>query len=313
MINGVNPDGFNAVIAKWRAIRDGYAGIDGSLNEALVYAMDGSGKMVRPRICLIAASAVSPRWASDQNSMVPAWRRDLIIAAAVAVEMVHNYSLIHDDLPCMDNDDMRRGRPTLHKVYGEAIALLAGDALLTDSFSVIAESPVPDENAGHCAGDAMACIRELAGAAGGRGMIFGQSLDLANAAGNLHEPGAALMNLERIHQHKTGALLGAACAIGAAAAGGSKKAVTAFRFAGSQIGVAFQIMDDLLDDSDNIGKTQGKDATTGKQTYLSLLGRTRGLELVQGLTSGALQGLNEVGILTPDFEAFAAALCRRKF
>ena len=101
--------------------------------------------------------------------------------------------------------------------------------------------------------------------------------------------------------------------MGAAAAGGSKKAIDAFRFAGAQIGVAFQVMDDLLDDSPNTGKTKGKDAAEGKQTYLNLLGRSAGLELVQGLTAEALQGLKEVGILTPDFEEFAAALCRRKF
>ncbi len=308
MNNVMDPDGFIAALAKWRAIRDRYAGMGGVLGEALAYAMDGAGKMVRPRICLISASAILPDWSSDHSAVSP-WRRELLIAAANAVEMVHNYSLIHDDLPCMDNDDFRRGRPTLHKVYGEATALLAGDALLTDSFALIAAVPVPPEHSA----DAMACILELAAAAGSQGMVFGQALDLANAAGRLQASGSALKTLEQIHRHKTGALLGAACALGAAAAGGSKKAIDAFRFAGAQIGIAFQVMDDLLDDSSNTGKTKGKDAVDGKQTYLSLLGRPAGLELVQGLTAGALQGLKEVGILTPAFEEFAAALCRRKF
>ena len=308
MSKATDPDGFNAALSKWRATRDGYAGMGGVLGEALAYAMDGGGKMVRPKLCVISASAVLPDWSKD-NSATSAWRKDLVVAAATAVEMIHSYSLIHDDLPCMDNDDMRRGRPTLHKAYGEATALLAGDALLTDSFAIIAAVPVPPEHAA----DAMACIRELATAAGGEGMVLGQAQDLANAAGSMQDSGSALKILEQIHRLKTGALLGAACALGAAAAGGSKKAIDAFRFAGVQIGVAFQVMDDLLDDSPNTGKTKGKDAAEGKQTYLNLLGRSAGLELVQGLTSEALQGLKEVGILTPDFEKFAAALCRRKF
>ena len=308
MSKATDPDGFNAALSKWRATRDGYAGMGGVLGEALAYAMDGAGKMVRPKLCVISASAVLPDWSKD-NSATSAWRKDLVVAAATAVEMIHSYSLIHDDLPCMDNDDMRRGRPTLHKAYGEATALLAGDALLTDSFAIIAAVPVPPEHAA----DAMACIRELATAAGGEGMVLGQAQDLANAAGSMQDSGSALKILEQIHRLKTGALLGAACALGAAAAGGSKNAIDAFRFAGAQIGVAFQVMDDLLDDSPNTGKTKGKDAAEGKQTYLNLLGRSAGLELVQGLTSDALQGLKEVGILTPDFEKFAAALCRRKF
>lgn len=308
MSKATDPEGFNAVLSNWRAIRDGYAGMGGILGEALSYAMDGAGKMVRPKLCLISASAVFPEWSKD-SSTTSAWRKDLVVAAATAVEMVHNYSLIHDDLPCMDNDDMRRGRPTLHKAYGEATALLAGDALLTDSFGVIAAVAVPPEHAA----DAMACVRELVIAAGGRGMVLGQAQDLANAAGRLQDSGSALKTLEQIHRLKTGALLGAACAMGAAAVGGSKKAIEAFRLAGVQIGVAFQVMDDLLDDSPNTGKTKGKDAAEGKQTYLNLLGRSAGLELVQGLTAEALQGLKGVGIMTPDFEEFAAALCRRKF
>ncbi len=308
MNKATGPDGFEAALSRWRAIRDGYAGMGGVLGEALAYAMDGAGKMVRPRICLISASAVLPDWL-DERSVDSAWRKDLVIAAAAAVEMVHNYSLIHDDLPCMDNDDLRRGRPTLHKVYGEATALLAGDALLTDSFSLIAAVSVPPVHAA----DAMACIRELATAAGGRGMVLGQALDLDNAAGRLQGSGSTLKVLEEIHRLKTGVLLGAACALGAAAAGGPKTAIDAFRFAGTRIGIAFQVMDDLLDDSSNIGKTKGKDAAEGKQTYLSLLGRSAGLELVQGLTAEAMQGLKEVGFLTPAFEECAAALCQRKF
>ena len=308
MSKGVNPDNHDAARLQWAAMRKDYAALGGDLGNALVYAMDGAGKMVRPKICLISASAVLPRWA-ENDSDVPVWRKDLILAAATAVEMVHDYSLIHDDLPCMDDDDLRRGRPTLHKVFGEATALLAGDALLTDAFSVIAAVGVPDDHAA----DSLACVRELAMAAGGRGMVLGQALDLANTLGKFPDTASAINHLRQVHHLKTGTLLGAACAMGAAAAGGSKEVVTAFRLAGTQIGIAFQVMDDLLDDSPNMGKTQGKDGVGGKHTYLNLLGQAAGLELVKGLTAGALQGLNEVGVLTPDFEAFAASLCQRKF
>lgn len=290
---------FDAFPRKWREIREGYARIDGKLGAALAYAMDGAGKMVRPKLCLVSASAVM---ADD----APEWRRELVLAAAVAVEMVHTYSLIHDDLPCMDDDDMRRGRPTLHKLHDEATAMLAGDALLTDAFEIVAEVAVPPEHAA----DVVACVRELAMAAGGRGMVLGQALDLANAGTQSGEKGVAA--LQNIHVLKTGALLGAACAMGAAAAGADAAVVRAFRDAGRQLGVAFQVMDDLLDDAPNTGKTQGKDAEAGKTTYLDLMGREAGLRHVKDLTAGALRGLKERGVLTPAFEEFAEALCRRQ-
>ena len=305
-------DGFELFARTWKSIRDGHAAdlkSDARLAEALAYAMDGGGKFVRPKLCLLAASAVEPGWiSSHRDRHADSWRGDLILAAAAAVEMVHNYSLIHDDLPCMDDDDLRRGRPTLHKVYDEATALLAGDALLTDAFATISEVALPREHA-HAA---LACVRELSAAAGGRGMVMGQALDLANDGMKSLGRDEAIARLEKIHLNKTGALLGAACAMGAAAAGASMDVTGAFRNAGQRLGIAFQVMDDLLDESPNTGKTQGKDARSGKVTYLDLLGRDAGLRYVKDLTAGALQGLKEKGVLTSGFEEFATALCGRK-
>ena len=310
--------GFEWFARKWQSIRESYASDskngarnDALLGAALAYAMEGGGKFVRPKLCLMAASAVEPGWASAHDTgtgTVPSWRRELIESAAAAVEMVHNYSLIHDDLPCMDDDDLRRGRPTLHKVYNEATALLAGDALLTDAFAIISDVALPREHA-H---EALACVRELSSAAGGRGMVMGQALDLVNDGMKSLGRDEAIVRLEKIHVNKTGALLGAACAMGAASAGAGTDVIAAFRSAGHKLGLAFQVMDDLLDDSPNTGKTQGKDAHAGKLTYLDLLGRESGLRYVKDLTGEALRGLKELGVLTPAFEEFATALCGRK-
>jgi geranylgeranyl pyrophosphate synthase len=288
----------------WSTQRESYASIPGELGKALVYAMDGAGKLVRPKFTLLAASAVDPDWnASGQEN---AWKRALVIASAMAIEMVHTYSLIHDDLPCMDDDDLRRGRPTLHKVHGEATALLAGDALLTDAFQALA-GVFSRESLPPAAGFAgLACVSELASAAGSRGMVLGQMLDLANV-GSITK-----RELEKVHELKTGALLGASCAMGATAAGGGTAVVEAFRKAGSDLGIAFQVMDDLLDNSPNTGKSKGKDAESGKQTYLSLLGYDQGMALVESLTNRALQGLDDQSVLTPAFREFAVGLCRRE-
>lgn len=221
---------------------------DCPVGEVTRYVMEGRGKRVRGVLALMAAEACGAGV-------------DVAIPAACALEMVHAYSLVHDDLPCMDNDDERRGRPTAHRRFDEARALLAGDALLTDAFAVLVGG------AGD-AGDRVRSVRELARAAGGHGMVRGQALDLYWTG----RGGWTRADLDRIHRHKTGCLLAAACALGAIAAGADEARVEAFREFGFGVGLVFQIVDDLLDVAEGTGKGRGKDARDGKLTYLGVMG-----------------------------------------
>ena len=223
------------------------------LSEAMRYAMLSGGKRLRPTLALAACEALG---GSAADALRP----------ALALEMIHTYSLVHDDLPAMDDDDLRRGRPTTHKAFGEATAILAGDALLTLAFEILATHPAGEAAAGRRA-EAVALVARRAGASG---MVGGQIADLA-AEGKI----AAIAELEWIHRHKTGALIAAAVEIGAihAAAGGEERAAMS-RY-GEALGLAFQIVDDILDrtaPASALGKTPGKDEASGKVTYPSLLG-----------------------------------------
>jgi geranylgeranyl diphosphate synthase type II len=231
-------------------------GCPASLREAMAYSLLAPGKRLRPLLVLSATEAAGGDAA-------------LALPAAAAVEMVHTYSLIHDDLPAMDDDDLRRGRPTCHKQFGEALAILAGDALLTLAFQVVGES--------YPAATAAACCRELARGAGAAGMVGGQVEDLAWE----NQPSGALADLERVHAHKTGALfrtclrLGAFVAQGERTAGPEPALLEALDTFGRGFGLAFQITDDLLDvqgDAEQTGKRVGKDAARGKLTFPGLLG-----------------------------------------
>ena len=197
------------------------------------------------------------------------------LAAAGAIELIHTFSLVHDDLPAMDDDDLRRGRPTNHKVYGEAMAILAGDAMVAMAFELIATDAEPGAVAG--------LVRELAGATGPEGMIGGQALDIEGEGRAL-----TLEELRQVHRRKTGALLTAACRLGAIAAGATEKQVAAVTDYGRHLGLAFQIVDDLLDvtsTAEQLGKATGKDAGRGKNTYPGLLG----IEATRGEAAGALE------------------------
>jgi geranylgeranyl diphosphate synthase type II len=214
------------------------------------------------------------------------------LPASAAVEMVHTYSLIHDDLPAMDDDDLRRGRPTCHKQFGEALAILAGDALLTLAFQVLSESYPPVT--------AAACCRELARAAGAAGMVGGQVEDLAWE----NQPTGALNDLERLHAHKTGALFRACLRLGACAAQGERPGgpdpavVEALDAFGHGFGLAFQITDDLLDvqgQADQTGKRVGKDAARGKLTYPGLLGAAESRRRAERLCQQAAEALRPLG------------------
>ena len=231
-----------------------------SIHKAMRYSLFAGGKRIRPILCVAAAEAVSD---SPEG----------IEAAACTLELIHTYSLIHDDLPAMDNDDLRRGVPTCHKVFGEAIAILAGDALLTLAFQVLAELECEPE----CR---TALVRELAAASGTvGGMIAGQVHDME---GQGKHPDAAL--LEAIHTAKTGALLRASLRMGGIYAGASEEQLNALSCYGEHVGLAFQIVDDVLDveqSSEALGKTAGKDAQQKKITFPAVYGLERSREMAE--------------------------------
>jgi geranylgeranyl diphosphate synthase type II len=223
------------------------------LAEAMRYSLLDGGKRLRPVLCLAFADAVAGASGGGE----------LAEDAAVGLECVHTYSLIHDDLPSMDDDALRRGRPTSHKIFGEAMAILAGDALLTDAFTLIAGGP-PAQHAvrGRLAG-------ELAQAAGGAGMVGGQVMDISE------DRPAELGYLMALHRLKTGALIKAACRMGVIAAGGGDEAVAAADAYGDGVGLAFQIADDVLDvtqTAEVMGKPTGADAAAGRFTYPAVVG-----------------------------------------
>jgi geranylgeranyl diphosphate synthase type II len=211
---------------------------------------------------------------------------------ACAVELLHTYSLIHDDLPCMDNDTLRRGKPTNHVVYGECGATLAGDALQADAFSTVLSAPIPDERKAKCA-------LLLANAAGSEGMCAGQFLDTGCAGGV-----ESLEDIRQMHALKTGALIAAACQMGVAAAGGSQEQMEAAGEYGRAIGLAFQIRDDMLDESattQELGKNAHSDKRDGKTTFVTLLGVEGCCERVADLTEKAVKSLEmfeDAGFLT---------------
>jgi geranylgeranyl pyrophosphate synthase len=222
------------------------------LHTAMRYSLEAGGKRLRPVLVLAAAEV----FGGSQHDALP---------AAVALECLHTYSLIHDDLPCMDNDDLRRGRPTAHKQFDEATALLAGDALLTLAFQLLARH--------YAAAPALcaALLRELADAAGSERLIGGQMEDLLAEK----KADATAAELEYIHDNKTGAMLIAALVAGGLCGGAGEKQLASLREAGRHLGLAFQITDDILDataDTATLGKTAGKDAKAGKTTYIKLHG-----------------------------------------
>jgi geranylgeranyl diphosphate synthase type II len=221
------------------------------LSQSMSYSLVGGGKRIRPVLALAAAETVGG------NS-------ETILPAAISLELIHTYSLIHDDLPAMDNDDYRRGRLSNHKVFGEANAILAGDALLTYAFEFLANPELgqPEQQ--------LRVIREVAVAAGKVGMVGGQVADVAGEGKTL-----TLSEIEEIHQAKTGALLTVSARLGGVLAGGTEEQVKALTDYAQALGLAFQIKDDILDvvgDSKTLGKPVGSDLRQGKSTYVSLLG-----------------------------------------
>ncbi len=224
------------------------------VHKAMRYSLFAGGKRLRPILTLAAAEAVGGR-------------AEEALPVACALELIHTYSLIHDDLPAMDDDDLRRGMPTSHKVFGEAAAILAGDALLTEAFHLLAR---PDLMKNISPRRRLAAIHAIALGAGSRGMVGGQVMDVASEGKEI-EPDI----LEYIHTHKTGALIAASIISGALVGGGSARKVQALERYGRKLGLAFQIIDDLLDvqgEEAQMGKAVGKDQAKGKATYPGLFG-----------------------------------------
>lgn len=246
------------------------------LAEAMRYSLLDGGKRLRPVLCLAFADAVGRVTHGLESAPTD---------AACALEFIHTYSLIHDDLPAMDDDDLRRGRPTSHKAFGEAMAILAGDALLTDAFAVLGQGPATERALrGQLCG-------ELALAAGAGGMVGGQVLDTAE------DHPAQLDYVTRMHRLKTGALIRAACRMGVIAAGGSAGQLDAAGVYGEAVGLAFQIADDVLDvtaTADALGKPAGADAAAGRFTFPALLGLDGARSLAAEQVAAALAAVRAI-------------------
>ncbi len=259
------------------------------LADAIRYSLLAPGKRLRPILVLWAAEACG---CEDSRAM----------PAACAVEMVHCYSLVHDDLPSMDDDDLRRGRPTLHRAFDEATAILAGDALLALAFEVLARNTEPAQVAADC-------CAALAAAAGPTGLVGGQSDDLAPS-----RSGNDLAALEFIHQRKTGAMFRASLQLGALVAGATNDQRAALSEYGERLGVAFQIADDVLDvrgDEAVLGKRVGKDHEQGKLTFPALLGLDESLRKAQHLIDGACAALAGFDLKSGKLDALARYVLER--
>jgi geranylgeranyl diphosphate synthase, type II len=264
--------------------------------EPMRYSVFAGGKRLRPMLLLAAAEAVGERLGVKQSDVLT-----LALPASCAIELIHTYSLVHDDLPAMDNDTLRRGRPTAHVVYGEGTAILAGDGLLTEAFCLLSREPRPDDvivlPAGELATRKLDALRAIAEAAGVHGMVGGQALDLKAA-----EAGARPLDengLREMHARKTGALLRASAVAGATMAGASLDQRAAIAAYGTHVGLAFQIVDDILDVEGAaavLGKTVGKDAAAGKPTYPAMYGIEESKRRAELSMNRALEALEKAGL-----------------
>ncbi len=252
---------------------DGLAGLSGASN----YALTNGGKRIRA-ILVYAAARCRGAFRESAATLDP---------IACAIELIHTYSLVHDDLPAMDDDDLRRGKPTLHKAYDEATAILVGDGLQARAFELLADAE------GFSAAQRIAMIKTLAAASGLAGMVGGQFIDISSTGKDL-----TLEQLQAMHALKTGALIRAALAMGGIAAGASEQQLAALDEYGSHIGLAFQVVDDILDvegDTATLGKTRGKDGEANKPTYVKLMGLDGAKNEAQRLLVAALKALDGFG------------------
>ncbi len=263
-----------------------------TIHAAMRYSIFAGGKRLRPVLCLAAAEACGGEISAA-------------LAPACAVELMHTYSLVHDDLPAMDDDDLRRGRPTCHKVYGEGMAVLCGDALLTESFSVLALTP---ETKRYSTRD---YISELAVTGGSRKLIGGQVMDLEGEGKALTK-----RDLVRIHEAKTAALLTTSLRLGAMTANATPAKLEALTQFGHALGLAFQVIDDILDvtqSTEVLGKTAGKDQSVGKATYPSIIGLDASRKEAARFTKAAMIALKPLGKKAARLEEIAAYLLQRDY
>jgi geranylgeranyl pyrophosphate synthase len=262
------------------------------LREAMRYSLFNGGKRVRPTLAYAAAQAINPD--------APAALLDRV---ACALESLHSYSLVHDDLPAMDDDDLRRGKPTCHIAFDEASAILAGDALQTFAFELLSDAEQVDPLI------QISLVRQLAQASGVRGMVLGQAIDLAAVDKHID-----LGHLENMHRHKTGALIRASVSMGATAAGASQAQLQALDSYAAAIGLAFQVQDDILDvtaDTETLGKQQGADIARNKPTYVALLGLEGARAKARELHQQALAALVNFGASADQLRALSAYIIER--
>jgi geranylgeranyl diphosphate synthase, type II len=278
-------------LGKYMPNPDGHAG---ELIKAMNYSLFAGGKRLRPILCIAGAEAVG----GDGENVLP---------AACALELIHTYSLIHDDLPAMDNDDLRRGKPTSHKVFGEAMAILAGDGLLTEAFNILTRLEVPV----NLSADVLKRIISLiATASGWRGMVGGQAMDI-QAEGKDIDSGL----MDYIHSHKTGALINASVASGAILGGGSHAQLDNITLYGEKIGLAFQIADDILDiegNAEEMGKGTGGDSKKGKNTFPSVYGLNESKEILNRSIDAAIKALDQFDHKADPLRMIARYIIERK-
>jgi geranylgeranyl diphosphate synthase type II len=282
------------------------------VSEAMRYSLFAGGKRLRPTLTLAAADAVERDRATQGAAQVFGSAIDLAMPAACAIEMIHTYSLIHDDLPAMDNDTLRRGRPTLHIVYGDGIAVLAGDGLQAEAFALLAREPAGDQP--ELVARKLSIVRTVAEAAGPKGMVGGQAIDL-QAVGDGQAPSLDADGLRTMHARKTGAMIRASAVAGAIMAGADEGLVATVDRYGAEIGLAFQIVDDILDvegTAQQLGKTAGKDAAGSKPTYTALFGVARSRELAAECATRAREVLQDAGLIEGHLSAIADWIVSRK-
>ena len=269
-------------------------GLTSDLIKAMRYSLFAGGKRLRPILCIAGAEAVG----GSGREVLP---------VACALELIHTYSLIHDDLPLMDDDDLRRGQPTNHKVFGEPVALLAGDGLLTEAFSLMT---LPDLSARISPSILLQAIQLIARAAGHEGMVGGQTVDI-----QWEGKSADLPVVKFMHTRKTGALITASVASGAMLGGADEAQLRAVTSYGNHIGLAFQISDDILDiegDSETMGKRAGADEQKGKMTYPAVLGLDESKRIQSELVGAAVQELSEFGSKAEPLRQVAKYIIERK-
>lgn len=266
-----------------------------SLRDAIRYSLLSGGKRLRPILCLAASEAVSGEY-------------DNVLAVACAIELIHTYSLVHDDLPAMDDDELRRGKPTNHSVYGEAMAILTGDALLTEAFGLIVTG-----GRAQGLGDSVIAdiIREISCASGLKGMVMGQAIDLVFEGKDKVD----VETLKNMHSLKTGRLIEASVITGAIGAGAGRDQLSALREYSGFLGIAYQIIDDVLDveGGESLGKKKGSDIRKCKATYTSVLGVERSRELAAELTDNAVNSLSDFDGNSGSLKEIAYYLGKRKY